>query len=136
MNNHVSEAGSYDHSKKTNKNLTTVPLSGYSKKLVYKDNSSHLNKGGRSNRLPQSNMKTITISSNAALNIKNRHQKFMKVCNLFNSRMEFEADNNVVDIKSNGGLIKSMTFDETTSLRITGDDETQAAVLIKECIGC
>ena len=81
-------------------------------------------------------MKTITISSGAALNIKNRYQKFMKVCNLFDSKMEFEANNNVIDIKSGSGLIKSMNFDEKVSLRITGDDETQAAVFIKECIGC
>ncbi|MCW7555253.1 HPr family phosphocarrier protein [Endozoicomonas gorgoniicola] len=80
-------------------------------------------------------MKTLTINSGTALNIKNRYHKFMKVCGLFDSKVVFEANNTVTDIHSGSGLMSSIRRDESITLRITGKDESQAAILIKECIG-
>lgn len=79
-------------------------------------------------------MKTLTINSGTALNIKSRYHKFMKVCDLFDSKVVFEANNNVIDIHSASGLMGSIRQDENVTLRITGNDESQAAILIKECI--
>lgn len=87
--------------------------------------------GGGGYRLPYNIMKTITIDSGV---VKNKYQKFLKVCNLFDSKMEVQANDNVFDVKTNANLIESIKFDQKLSLRITGEDETHAALLIKECI--
>ncbi|WP_034879101.1 HPr family phosphocarrier protein [Endozoicomonas montiporae] len=80
-------------------------------------------------------MKTITINPGTARNITSRYHKLMKVCSLFDSKVMFEANNNVVDIQSGRKLISTMKMDENVTLRISGDDESQAVILIRECIG-
>ena len=80
-------------------------------------------------------MKILTINPDTAFNIKSRYHKFMKICDLFDSKVVFEANNNVIDIHSGTGLMSSVRQNENVTLRITGNDESQAALLIKECIG-
>ena len=81
-------------------------------------------------------METITLSSNTAHNLKNRYQKFLKVCSLFNSKMEFVANQNFFDVKSDSGALETLGVSDKLSLHITGEDECQAALLIRSCIDC
>ena len=76
-------------------------------------------------------MKTIKIDSSV---VKSKYQKFRKVCNLFDSKMEVHANDDLFDVKANPNLVESLKFDQRISLRITGEDESHAALLIKECI--
>ena len=76
-------------------------------------------------------MKTIKIDSSV---VKSKYQKFRKVCNLFDSKMEVQANDDMFDVKTNQNLLESLKFDQKISLRITGEDENHAALLIKECI--
>ncbi len=79
-------------------------------------------------------METITINTANAHNLKNRYHKFLKVCSLFNSRMEFEADKHLYDARSDSDLIRSFDQKKKLALHISGNDERQAAHLIKQCI--
>ena len=81
-------------------------------------------------------MKTITISTSTAHNLKNRYHKFLKVCDLFNSKMQFEAGNHYFDLRTHSEIIESLSGSEKLALHITGEDEGQAALLIKSCIDC
>ena len=81
-------------------------------------------------------METITINSSVANNLKLRYHKFMKICCLFDSRMELEADNSFYEIGPDTQLKDRFSFSPPFSLRISGEDESQAAALIKKCLGC
>ena len=79
-------------------------------------------------------METIKINTADANNLKKRYHKFLKVCSLFNSKMEFETGKQFYDARSDSSLIRSLDTREKLALHISGADEHQAACLIKKCI--
>ena len=81
-------------------------------------------------------METIKFNPAVVLSSKNKYQKLVKICNLFTSKVEFEAGRSFFDIKVDTDFIERLTFNENGFLHISGEDESQAAFLIKECISC
>lgn len=81
-------------------------------------------------------METITLSSSTAHNLKNRYHKFLKVCGLFNSKMVFVTDQNFFDVTADAEVTEALSINQYIALNISGEDESQAAYLIKNCIGC
>ena len=80
-------------------------------------------------------MKTIEINPNTVFDSKYACHKIVKVCNLFVSKVEFTAGNNVVDMKSSAEAVERLKFDGKAALNICGEDEKHAELMIKECIG-
>ena len=79
-------------------------------------------------------MEIIKFNPVSVLASKNGHQKFVKVCNLFTSKVELVSGKSLFDVKADTTLIERLNFNESGTLRISGDDESQAASLIKKCI--